>query len=518
MMNKTKRISFFHTSDTHGYLNEISYQTGKTVDYGLSRVASYVKRERTINTILIDTGDTIQGSPLMYFYKSNFEKYNNPVAEVMNNMNYDYLVPGNHDFNYGREFFSDFIENSNANFLCGNILKDDKPLVGKEYEIIEFEEGLKVAVIGITTNFIPIWEKKEHIDDLVFINAFEKTKEIVNKIKIDPSIKLIVLGYHGGFERDLDSYEIESMSTENLGMKIFLEIPEIDIILSGHQHRIINKSVNGRILMQPGANAKFLSRVDIDFEFDNEWNKKEIKSSLIDCGTEIPDPEITSKLSKIIFDNNIFLDEIIGVNKDNDLEITNQLDARLNKHKIVDLINTIQLESSGAQISCMALGNSSTGFKEEISIRDVLNTYVYPNTLAVVEIDGVNLRAALEKNANFFVIQDNEVKINPAYKAPKLEYYNYDMFSGIDYTIDLKNDFGNRITKLEYNGQQINDSDKFSLVMSSYRFSGGGEFYMYEGLKVIKEIPLDISELIIDYIKKTKEIKVREEKNNIVKY
>ena len=94
-------------------------------------------------------------------------------------MNYDYLVPGNHDFNYGREFFSDFIENSNANFLCGNILKDDKPLVGKEYEVIEFEEGLKVAVIGITTNFIPIWEKKEHIDDLVFINAFEKTKEIV---------------------------------------------------------------------------------------------------------------------------------------------------------------------------------------------------------------------------------------------------------------------------------------------------------------------------------------------------
>lgn len=517
-MTKSKRISFFHTSDTHGYLNEISFQTGSEVDYGMSRVASYVKRESNKNTILIDTGDTIQGSPLMYFYKSNIGKYSNPVAEVMNIMEYDFLIPGNHDFNYGREYFDDFVKNSKGKFLCGNILKDDKPFVGKDYEIIEFEKGLKVAIIGITTNFIPVWEKKEHIDDLVFINAFDKTKEIVSEIKKDLDVKLIVLGYHGGFEMNLDSFEIESNSTENLGMKMFLEIPEIDIILSGHQHRIINKNIDGRVLLQPGANAKYLSRVDIEFELKEEWIKKDMSSSLVDCGDEVPAKMITSVLSKIINDNDIFLDEIIGINKDKDLEIKDHLESRLNKHKVVDLINTIQLEASGAMISCMALGNSSTGFKEKISIRDVLNTYVYPNTLAVVEIDGKKLRLALEKNAMFFVKKNNEIKINPTYISPKLEFYNYDMFSGIEYTIDLNNDFGSRITLLKYKGKDVKDEDLFSLVMSSYRFSGGGEFFMYEGLKVLKEIPLDISELIIDYIKKTREIKVVKEENNIIKY
>lgn len=178
------------------------------------------------------------------------------------------------------------------------------------------------------------------------------------------------------------------------------------------------------------------------------------------------------------------------------------------------LINKVQIESTGAMISATSLGNSATGFSKEITIRNVLSTYVYPNTLVVIEIDGKHLKMALEQNAQYFDLEDGKIIFNSRFSYPKNEHYNYDMFDGIEYIIDVGKPYGERIVSLSYQGRPVKDHHVFTLALNNYRASGGGEFPMYRGQRVVKEINDDIAELVIEYIRKNKIIRV-DDPNNI---
>lgn len=514
-MTDNLRLTILHTSDTHGSVLSHQYSNNQEVQYGLSKISSLIKIHRTENTILIDTGDTIQGSPLLYTHQINRNKFKNPVATVMNYLEYDYFIPGNHDFNYGIDYLKGFTSQLKAKKLCSNILNNDESyFFDSPYEVIELKKGLKVAIIGLTTNYIPHWEQASTIKDLLFNNAFETTKSIVEEIKNQHNISLFILGYHGGFEKSLDSFELNVKDTgENLGAKILEEIPEIDIILSGHQHQTISRKVKGKIVMQPASNAQYLSKVEIDFMKNTDWSIAKIDCELLSTKGISSDENIYNLIKDVEDHTQEFLDQVIGTVPNNDLEVTDEFQARLHKHKIVSFINDVQIDATNAMISCTALSNAVTGFNKEITVRNVLSTYVYPNTLTLLEIDGKNLKLALEKNAEYFTIEDDEIAVNPKYHTPKIEHYNYDMFDGIDYTIDLKKSIGNRISNVIYNGKVIKETDMFSLVMNNYRASGGGDFDMFQDLKVLKEIPIDIAELLIDYIRKHKKISIREINN-----
>ena len=208
------------------------------------------------------------------------------------------------------------------------------------------------------------------------------------------------------------------------------------------------------------------------------------------------------------------MDEIIGVVPEDNLEINDLFLARKNKHPIIDFINKIQLSATGAMLSATSLGNQVTGFKKEISVRNVLSTYIYANTLVVIEITGKVLKEYLEKCAEYFVISEGQITHNPSFSYPKHEHYNYDMIDGIDYVIDVRKEFGNRIVSIKYQGKETTDDDLFTLVLNNYRASGGGDFYMLKSLPIIKLIPLDVAELMIEYIRTHKTIKIRT-KNNI---
>lgn len=504
-----KQLKILHTSDTHGYLNDISFHNKEEVNYGLSKVSTLVDFLKDDNTLVIDTGDTIQGSPLMYFYKNNYKKYDNPVAKVFNHIKYDYICLGNHDFNYGLDYLYDFTSAVHPTILNSNMLQEDKPFVGKEYDIRIMSNGLKVALFGITTDFINVWESEENRKGITIHNAYEKALVTVGKIK-NENPDIIIALYHGGVEKNLYTKEIESETTENEGIKIFDSIPEIDCLLTGHQHREIIYKENNRVLSQPSSFGKKVSELVVTFEDEKITDINGKLHALDDVSS---DKKVNEILKDIVTDTNIFLDQIIGYNKQNDLVIKDALESRVQVHKVVSLINKIQREASGAMISCMALSNVSTGFNKEISIRDVLNTYVYPNTLFVVKIPGDKLKEALEQNASFFELENNQIRISKNYEYPKLEYYNYDMYSPIEYTIKVSNPKGSKIVSLSYQGKPVNKEDVFTLVMSSYRFNGGGEFKALENLEFVKEIPLDISELLIDYIKEKKIIEVEKETN-----
>lgn len=503
-----KELHILSFSDSHGYLVNQNYALDKTSENGVSLLASQIRKYHQEDRIVIDTGDTIQGSPLMYFHQLNRTLYPHPTALVYNDLHVDYFIPGNHDFNYGDDYLMQFVHGFEGTMLCGNIVhKESKQPIGLPYEIKEVAPGLKIAVIGLTTDYIPNWERKEYIEHLSFLSPLDVLAKSLKEInQIGVTYKVVV--YHGGFERDLKmNLPYVDDTLENVGSRILSSFPEIDLFLTGHQHRTICEKVGQTIVIQPASHGRMISDISLSFELiEGIWKVVDSSMELISASTLKNDETVCRIMDTISRDLNAFLDIPIGHVVQNDLKIDDLFDARLHKHKIVTFINQIQLIYSTAMISATSLGNDITGFNEEISIRNVLSTYVYPNTLTVIKINGKTLRDALEKNAEYFIYEDDTFKFHPKFSYPKLEHYNYDMFDGIHYTIQVSRPVGKRIITLKYAGIPVRDEQEFTLCLNNYRASGGGEFEMYRGLEIVREISLDIAELMINYIMNKKEI------------
>ncbi|MGI6392641.1 MAG: bifunctional metallophosphatase/5'-nucleotidase [Candidatus Izemoplasmatales bacterium] len=510
------RFRILVTADLHGQFLAVDYASGKPSNHGFARISASLKAMKDERTLLIDLGDLLQGSPLMSFHEQNRTKYQNPAAMALNYLDYDLFVPGNHDFNYGQDYLDDFLSQLKAKSLCANICRNNQPAFGAPYEIKSFPGGPTIAIIGITTHYIPIWERKANIEGLSFQDAFEATKKYVKLVRSRHNPDLVVVAYHGGFECDLDTFEPYIEDTgENQGSKMLKEIEGIDVLLTSHQHRTIAKKVGETLVLQPTYNGKGFGKVDCHFrKTDGVWKKTESEISVITDVVGESDPALGEILESIELATQEYLDIPIGIVQDDDLLITDLFQARLRKHKIVTLINKVQIESTGAMISATSLGNSATGFSKEITIRNVLSTYVYPNTLVVIEIDGKHLKMALEQNAQYFDLEDGKIIFNSRFSYPKNEHYNYDMFDGIEYIIDVAKPYGERIVSLSYQGRPVKDHHVFTLALNNYRASGGGEFPMYRGQRVVKEINDDIAELVIEYIRKNKIIRV-DDPNNI---
>jgi len=505
----------FVTSDIHGHLLPVDYANDTPSNDSLANISSIIKTLRTENSVLLDLGDSIQGSPLMDYHQQHRMKFENPVATCLNLMGYDYFIPGNHDFNFGRKYLEDFIHSIKAKTLCANILSSNHHYAfGNPYDILELEPGLKIAIIGVTTQYIPNWENKETVKDLIFENACQVAKDLVQEVKNNHQVQLIIVAYHGGFEKDLITFSPYIEDTgENLGSRMLESIPDMDILITGHQHRTICQKVRDTIVIQPMFNGRAVAMIDVEFAKTDTWRRNSINASLVESKDYLPDDEICSMLEQIENSTEKYLDKVLGYVVNNDMTIEDKFMARLKKHKIVTLINQVQTEKTKAMISCCSLGNHVTGFSKEISIRNIFSTYVFPNTLVVLEIDGNNLNKALEKNAEYFVIEQGEIVSNPKYSFPKKEHYNYDMFDGIDYAIDVAKPFGSRIISLKYNGTDIHPTDMFTLAMNNYRATGGGEFSMYRNLKIVKEVQSDIATMLIEYVKKHKYISVKDTDN-----
>lgn len=177
------------------------------------------------------------------------------------------------------------------------------------------------------------------------------------------------------------------------------------------------------------------------------------------------------------------------------------------------------MDVSGADISVTSLlNNNTTGFSSTVTMREVVSNYMFPNTLVVLALTGADIKAALEKSAEYFILDEHgEISVNPTYIAPKPQHYNYDMWEGINYTIDVANEPGNRIEQVSYHGKPLMETDTYHVVLNNYRASGGGNFDMFKGKPIIKDIQHDTVELIGAYFEKHPTVKVNVKENFVVK-
>lgn len=498
------------TSDIHGYVYPTDYRTADERPLGLAKLATLLRRERmqSPGLLLVDNGDVIQGTPLCTFYVKNHPDGVHPSIAAMNLLGYDAAVPGNHEFNYGQELLGKAMNDSSFPWLSAGILEESgKPAFGKPYVVKTTPEGVKIAILGVTTHYIPHWEHPRHIDGWTFQDALETVKTWVPSIREKERPDLLVVSYHGGFERDLATGEpTERLTGENQGYAMCLEVPGIDVLITGHQHRMIAGEVGGVTVIQPGTGGQALGHIAVrlEREADGRWSIREKTAELLvpDDGVEA-DAEVLELVRPLESATQAWLDQPIG-RVDGDMTIGSPLACRLADHPFMEFVNRVQMEAAGVDVSNAALlSEESKGFAGSITLRDVLTNFMYPNTLTVLRLTGRDIREALEQTANYFVLGTyGEIAVNPAYIRPKAQHYNYDMWEGIEYELDIARPAGQRVVKLSRNGALLQDETEVDVVMNNYRAGGGGDYEMYRGKPVMKEIQTDMAELVAEYVQR----------------
>lgn len=515
IMTKKVTLSILETSDIHGNILPINYGNNATSQVGLAKLSTLIKRYKATNkshTLLIDNGDVIQGTPLTYFYSRVNSEGVNPVISVLNEMGYDAAVLGNHEFNYGQHILQKSINDSNFPWLSANIINSEtnEPYYGKPYLVKELEDQLRVGILGLTTQYIPNWENPNHIKGLSFDDALETAKKWVPILRHEEKVDVVIVSYHGGFERDLSSGEAtEHLTGENQGYALCKQVEGIDVLLTGHQHRSLAGEVNNVTIVQPSDKGQAVGHVSITLEKETDtWKivKKNAELIKVDESVE-PDIHIIDLIKTFEDQTQEWLDQPIGKINGNML-VDDPLKIRTHDNALIEFINKVQMDIAKVDISNTALFNDDApGLHSDVTMRDIVSNYIYPNTLKVLKITGQDMKDALERSASYFATYNGkEIEVNPEFTTPKPQHYNYDMWEGIEYEINISKPFGERIVRLDYGGKPIDLDQEYHVVMNNYRAGGGGDYIMFQGKEVVQDIPLDVSELLANYILERKVI------------
>ena len=500
-MNQSFKVYF--TSDVHGYFFSTTYANREDKNRGLLKCANGFKKDG--NTLVLDAGDLLQGSAFTYYCQSEL-KSNKSIAEIMNQCGYDVITFGNHDFNYGCEYLDEYLNELNATPVCQNV-KNLDGTTKYPYIIKTLENGLKIGIVGIVTDYVNIWEKPSNIESVKIVSPLEEAKLALEELKgkVDVTICL----YHGGFERDLTTKKVLSTSNENVAYRICEEL-EFDLLLTGHQHMSIpGQFIHGTYVVQPKENATEYHEIHVTKTEDglkiNSSIKRPEEDSIVETTKELLDIEENVQN---------WLDNVVGT-LEKPLLPEDKLTMAMKGNAIADFLNKIQLHYSGAMFSAVSLANEVSGFQSEVIRRDIIATYPYPNTLMVFEMTGKMLREAIERSAEYFEIDGNgNMSISKGFLEPKVEHYNYDFYAGLHYRIDPTKPISSRVVEFNYlNGRAIQDEDIVTVCINNYRASGAGNYPMYPKAKVIKEINVEMVEMIMSYFEENKGLVVPVEKS-----
>jgi 2',3'-cyclic-nucleotide 2'-phosphodiesterase/3'-nucleotidase len=502
-LDTTTSINIIYTSDIHAKLFDYNYMTGKKDNRGgMVNLAAIIKKIRNEckYSILIDNGDTIQGKPVTDdLYNTLLVKQKHPLIAAMNYLDYDAMVLGNHEFNFGLKLIDKIKKEANFPLLSANVkFKKNGADFAKPWIIIE-RGGIKIGIIGLTTPNIPRWDGPK-VKALEFLPLDTQAEKYYNIIKNKVDAILVVA--HASLE---GRHENSGSIAKNIAYKI----PQIAALLVGHDHQTFNTKINKIPVLAPSAYAEQLVQLELNFKKskNSSWQLTGSNAIFYSAADFEPDPEFVNKFKYAHEKTEAFMKAPLAKVEEYfvpEYEIKNEKIplARLQDTALIDLINKAQLYFvPEAQISTAALfynnANIVPGF---LTYRDLFRVYPYPNTLYGVEMTGKEIKSFLEWSAGYFnTCKPGDITIS---FNPKMRGYNYDMFQGISYKIDISKSPGNRIKALKHNNKPIDDKDKFKVAINNYRYSGLKESGIIHSEPYFKSDPTTIRSYLQKYVKK----------------
>lgn len=517
---KRAHVVVLSTTDMHGRVFPIDYYTNKYDNVGIAKVATLVKqaRKNDPDLLLVDSGDTIQGTPLEYFHNKRNNTPPDPMMLAMSALHYDSMTVGNHEYNFGLKVLEKARSEAKFPWLSANTYeKQARGNSTPHYQsyIIKEVQDVRVGILGLTTPGIPNWENPPNYEGLEFKETVSEAKKWVAALRRVGKVDVVVIAMHMGIEQDMRT-GIPSPSqvpNENAAIAIARQVPGVDVILMGHTHQPVNDLfVNGVLLTQANRWASHVARADLYLEKNaaGRWRVIAKSSSIIPVTekTEI-DPEIAKIGEPYDKETQAWLGRAIGESSE---ELTSQ-GCRFHDSAIIDLIQRVQLEAGNADVSMAACFNPQARIpKGSVTVRDIAGLYEYENTLVTLELTGQQLKDALEHSAKYFKEYQAGKSLNELVDQ-RIPGYNFDVAQGVDYDLDLTKPFGQRIQNLKFKGQPLSPTQKLRVVTNNYRVNGGGGFTMYKDAPVIYRSSAEVRELIIDWVEKNNAVPTQSDNN-----
>jgi 2',3'-cyclic-nucleotide 2'-phosphodiesterase/3'-nucleotidase len=493
------RLRLLQTTDLHMHLLAFDYALMQpTRDRGLANLVSQIEAFRSDGqpTLLFDTGDFLQGTPLADAAFSGSQSEPHPIATAFNTLSYDAIVVGNHDFDYGLAALHDISSQINCPILSANITPTQGHASYLPATLISVETGpqkqpLRVGVIGLTTPVVAV--TTDQGTTAVTARDPVSTAKTVIKTLQQQGADIIIALCHFGIDPD---DHLENVAADIAGLE------EVDAVFAGHTHEIFptnslrknpdidveNGTIHGTPTVMSGAFGQSLGLIELELKRTDTGYQIVNHTANNLFPDKIADPAIfpefrdlhdktVSEMGQTVGQTMLPLSTAFSLVQP---DLTQFLLADARRDQLKDMLNA----SAFAQLprlSTAAPFLTGSRFDPEdfvavapgpILRSDVAAIYPFNNPAVAVLRNGAQIKNWLESSASMFLPITIGLADQPLIDA-NVPPYRFDTIFGLTYTIDVNAVEGQRIKAIKHNDVLLDDHDKVVLVTTTNRLEQG---------------------------------------------
>jgi 2',3'-cyclic-nucleotide 2'-phosphodiesterase (5'-nucleotidase family) len=493
------------TTDLHGWILPYDYYTGTRTDHGLAALVPLIDSIRAAHpgaTALVESGDLLQGNPLNYVHRTLAAGEVHPLVHAMNLVGYDAAAIGNHEFNYGLAHLDQAIAAARFPWLSANTFHHGTERHAyRSYTLLQREVNGRPLTVGVTAVVPPgvhLWDRHHVEGHLEFRDMVASVRPVVAEMR-SRGADVVVVAAHSGLEGSSYDTAATGLPAENAAAAMALEVPGIDVIFLGHTHReVADTTVGGTLVLQSRNWGASLAVAELELTHTAAgWEVRRKSGRTLRPAPGTTSPMLEAAVADAHERTRAYVQQVIGTST---AEWNSAL-SRTRATPILDLINAVQQRVTGADLSAASAFTLNARIPAgPVTVADVAGLYVYDNTLKAVRITGAELRAYLEKSAEYYLPCPGLTCERVT--SREVPGYNFDVVRGVDYALDLTRPVGARVVRLERNGRPVLPTDTFTLALNNYRQSGAGGFGMLAAAPVVYDRGEGIRELLIEEIRR----------------